>query len=132
MPSPARAVGTVIASSPQHGRPISVPNAAIARTPTTPTRAATPYHSHHGTRTPPSTGRQLRRHPSLPIAVAVDAGIPDRPNYAATDEWVRTHLSHFDTHRLTKDYFEIGMATILNHLGAHPMSMIWLWRVTAT
>ena len=33
------------------------------------------------------------------------------------------HLSHFDTHGLTRDDIEIGMATILNHLGAHPMSI---------
>ena len=35
----------------------------------------------------------------------------------------RTHLSHFDTHGLSRDDIEIGMAKIPNHLGAHPISI---------
>ena len=54
--------------------------------------------------------------------VYIAASFPDRPNYA-TDEWARTHLSHFDTHGHTRDDIEIGMATILNYRGAHPMSI---------
>ena len=97
-------------------------NANATREPTTPTRAAPLPHPQRQTPTHLNASRRLQRYPSLPIAVAVDASIPDRPNYA-TDEWARTHLSYFDTHGLTKDDIEVGMQTILNHLGAHPMSI---------
>ena len=97
-------------------------SAIATRAPTTPTWAAQLPHPQHRAPSRLGTGRRLQRHPSLPIAVAVDASIPDRPNYA-TDEWARTHLSYFDTHGLTKDDIEVGMQTTLDHLGTHPMSI---------
>jgi hypothetical protein len=54
--------------------------------------------------------------------VVIDASIPDRPSYA-TDAWAHTHLSHFDTHGLTRDDIEAGMQAIFNHLDANPMSI---------
>ena len=122
MPPPELASGTATASSPQRSHATPALSAIATRAPTTPTRAAQLPHPQHQTPSHLNTGRRLQRHPSLPIAVAVDASIPDRPNYA-TDEWARTHLSYFDTHGLTKDDIEVGMQTILNHLGAHPMSI---------
>ena len=122
MPPPELAPGTATASSPQRSHATPALSAIATRAPSTPTRAAQHPHPQHQTPVHLNSGRRLQRQPSLPIAVAVDASIPDRPNYA-TDEWARTHLSYFDTHGLTKDDIEIGMQTILNHLGAHPMSI---------
>ena len=122
MPPPKRAIGTATASSPQRSHTTPALNADTARVPTTPTRAAPLPHPQTHTPTPLNAGRRLQRHPPLPIAVTIDASIPDRPNYA-TDEWARTHLSYFDTHGLTNDDIEVGMQTIFNHLGAHPMSI---------
>ena len=122
MPPPELAPGTATASSPQCSHTTPALSAIATRAPSTPTRAAQLPHPQHQTPVHLNSGRRLQRQPSLPLAVAVDASIPDRPNYA-TDEWARTHLSYFDTHGLTKDDIEIGMQTILNHLGAHPMSI---------
>ena len=122
MPPPKLASGTATASSPQRSQTTPALSATATRAPTTPTRVAQLSHPQHQTPARLDTGRRLQRHPSLPVAVAVDASILDRPNYA-TDEWARTHLSYFDTHGLTKDDIEIGMQTILDHLGAHPMSI---------
>ena len=122
MPPPKLALSTATSSPPQRSHATPALNAIATRAPTTPTRAAPLPHPQHQTPSHLNAGRRLQRHLSLPIAVAVDASIPDRPNYA-TDEWARTHLSYFDTHGLTKDDIEVGMQAILNHLGTHPMSI---------